>query len=306
MKCKRFAALAAVLLVCLLAGGCSAQSTGGFRVVTSFYPMYIFAQNICAGIDGVTVTNMADRNVGCLHDYQLQTRDMAALYEASALIINGGGMEQFMDKVFSLRSDLPVIVASEGIDMLPSGESHDHDGAHEEHDHANELLNAHVWLDAKLAIVQVGNIAEGLAAADPVHAQAYRDNAAAYKEKLTALDEELTAQLAPLAGKDIITFHEAFAYFAQAYGLHVAGVIEREPGEEPGTREIAETCDLVRSLDVTALFVEPQYPQRAAETIARETGAAIYTLDPAVTGDGAMDSYERAMRENARVLTEAL
>ena len=86
----------------------------------------------------------------------------------------------------------------------------------------------------------------------------------------------------------------------------VAGVIEREPGEDPGTREIAETCDLVRSLGVPALFVEPQYPQRAAETIARETGAAIFTLDPAVTGDGAPDSYERAMRENARVLTEAL
>ena len=305
MQCKRFAALTALLLVCLLAGGCSAQSAEGFRVVTSFYPMYVFAQNVCAGIDGVTVTNMADRSVGCLHDYQLQTRDMATLEEASALIVNGGGMEQFMDKVFSLRTDLPVIVASEGIDMLPSGEAHDHD--HDDgHDHGDELLNAHVWLDPELAIVQVENIAEGLAAADPAHAQAYQDNAAAYVGRLAALDEELSGQLEPLAGADIITFHEAFAYFARAFGLNVAGVIEREPGEEPGTREIAETCDLVRSLGVPALFVEPQYPQRAAETIARETGAAIYTLDPAVTGDGEMDSYERAMRENARVLTEAL
>ena len=311
MQCKRFAALTALLLTCLLAGGCSAQSAEGFRVVTSFYPMYIFAQNVCDGIDGVTVTNMADRSVGCLHDYQLQTRDMATLEEASALIVNGGGMEQFMDKVFSLRTDLPVIVASEGIEMLPSGETHEHDHGDEYdhddgHDHEGELLNAHVWLDPKLAIVQVGNIAEGLAAADPAHAQAYRDNAAAYIQKLTALGEELTTQLAPLAGANIITFHEAFAYFAQAYGLNVAGVIEIEPGEDPGTREIAETCDLVRSLGVPALFVEPQYPQRAAETIARETGAALYTLDPAVTGDGGMDSYERAMRENARVLTEAL
>ena len=305
MQCKRFAALTALLLACLLAGGCSAQSSEGFQVVTSFYPMYVFAQNVCAGIDGVTVTNMADRSVGGLHDYQLQTRDMATLEEASALIVNGGGMEQFMDKVFSLRTDLPVIVASEGIDMLPSDETHEHD--HDDgHDHEGELLNAHVWLDPELAIVQVGNIAEGLAAADPAHAQAYRDNAAAYIQKLTALDVELTEQLAPLAGANIITFHEAFAYFARAFGLNVAGVIESEPGEDPGTREIAEMCDLVRSLGVPALFVEPQYPQRAAETIARETGAALYTLDPAVTGDGEMDSYERAMRENARVLTGAL
>ena len=108
------------------------------------------------------------------------------------------------------------------------------------------------------------------------------------------------------AGADIITFHEAFAYFADAYGLHVAGVIANEPGEEPSTRDIADTCDLVTTLGIRTLFVEPQYPQRAAETIARETGASIYTLDPCVSGDGTKESYETIMRENARVLTEAL
>ena len=108
------------------------------------------------------------------------------------------------------------------------------------------------------------------------------------------------------AGADIITFHEAFAYFADAYGLHVAGVIANEPGEEPSTRDIADTCDLVTTLGIRTLFVEPQYPQKAAETIARETGASIYTLDPCVSGDGTKESYETIMRENARVLTEAL
>ena len=112
--------------------------------------------------------------------------------------------------------------------------------------------------------------------------------------------------LAPVAGERIITFHEAFPYFANAYGIEIAGVIEHEPGEEPGTREIAETCDLVTDLGIRALFVEPQYPQKAAETIARETGAGIYTLDPVVSGDGTKESYETIMRENARVLLEAL
>ena len=111
---------------------------------------------------------------------------------------------------------------------------------------------------------------------------------------------------APFAGADIITFHEAFAYFADAYGLHVAGVIANEPGEEPSTRDIADTCALVTTLGIRTLFVEPQYPQKAAETIARETGASIYTLDPCVSGDGTKESYETIMRENARVLTEAL
>lgn len=296
-----------MMILTLLFSGCAAQTDGQKVIVTSFYPMYILTQNVAAGIDGVTVQNMAEQNVGCLHDYQLQTRDMVTLEGADALVINGGGMEQFMDKVMTLRADLPVIDASEGIEMLPSASEHDHDdhGDHDDHDHEGEVMNAHVWLDPSLAMVQVRNIAEGLANADPDHADAYRSNAEAYILKLEQLKAEIAEQLAPYAGREIITFHEAFTYFAEAFGLHVAGVIATEPGEEPSTRDIADTCDLVNTLGIRTLFVEPQYPQKAAQTIARETGAGIYTLDPCVSGDGSKESYENIMRENAKVLTEA-
>ena len=310
MKRGMLAALLALLL--LVSAGCSAQEQGGgMTIVTTFYPMYVFTLNVADGVEGVTVQNMADQSVGCLHDYQLQTRDMVALEGAGALVINGGGMEQFMDKVIALRADLPVIDASAGIDMLPEDEHEidgDHDDDHDDEDHNghDHDVNAHVWLDPKLAAVQVQNIGEGLAAADPAHADAYRENAAAYAQRLLALDAELSAMLSPVAGERIITFHEAFPYFANAYGIEIAGVIEHEPGEEPGTREIAQTCDLVTDLGIRALFVEPQYPQKAAETIARETGAGIFTLDPVVSGDGTKESYEMIMRENARVLLEAL
>lgn len=295
-----------MMILTLLFSGCAAQTDGQKVIVTSFYPMYILTQNVAAGIDGVTVQNMAEQNVGCLHDYQLQTRDMVTLEGADALVINGGGMEQFMDKVMTLREDLPVIDASEGIEMLPSVSEHDHDDHDDhDHDHEGEVMNAHVWLDPSLAMVQVRNIAEGLANADPDHADAYRSNAEAYILKLERLKADIAEQLAPYAGWEIITFHEAFTYFAEAFGLHVAGVIATEPGEEPSTRDIADTCDLVNTLGIRTLFVEPQYPQKAAQTIARETGASIYTLDPCVSGDGSMESYENIMRENARVLTEA-
>ena len=293
-----------MMILTLLFSGCAAQTDGQKVIVTSFYPMYILTQNVAAGIDGVTVQNMAEQNVGCLHDYQLQTRDMVTLEGADALVINGGGMERFMDKVMTLREDLPVIDASEGIEMLPSVSEHDHDD-HDDHDHEGEVMNAHVWLDPSLAMVQVRNIAEGLANADPEHAEAYRSNAEAYILKLEQLKADIAEQLAPYAGREIITFHEAFTYFADAFGLHVAGVIATEPGEEPSTRDIADTCDLVNTLGIRTLFVEPQYPQKAAQTIARETGASIYTLDPCVSGDGSMESYENIMRENTRVLTEA-
>lgn len=302
---KKRICLLAMLLALALLGGCAAADEEK-TFVTSFYPMYIFAQNIAADVPGVKIVNLAGESTGCLHDYQLKTRDMATLETADALIINGGGMEQFMDKVIAQQPSLPVIDASDGIEMLCSEDEHGHDGHEHGHDHVHEMLNAHVWLDPALAVRQVQNIAEGLAAADSENAQAYLMNAEAYIARINALHEEIKEQLAPLAGSEIVTFHEAFDYFADAYGLHVAAVIAGDSGEEPSTRQIAKLCDLVGSLDVKALFVEPQYPAKTAETIARETGAKIYMLDPVVTGDGSMDSYETLMKENARVLREAL
>ena len=298
MKKSMLSALLALALA--MCSGCAAEEDAGKTIVTSFYPMYVFTQNVVRDVPGVRVVNMASESAGCLHDYQLQTRDMVTLEGADALVINGGGMEQFMDKVIAQRPELPVINASDGIEML-CGED-DHDG----HDHDHGVYNAHVWLDPALAMRQVQNIADGLAAVDSENAEAYQRNAAAYKARLQALHAELSAQLAPLAGSAIVTFHEAFTYFANAYGLVVAGVIANDAGEEPSTRQIAATCDLVKQRQVKALFVEPQYPTKSAETIARETGAKVFTLDPVVSGDGSPESYENAMRENARVLTEAL
>ena len=283
---KRLFLILAVLL--MLSGTAGAED---FQILTTFYPMYILTQNVAGDIDGVQVTNMAEQTVGCLHDYTLQTRDMVLLEEADALVINGGGMEQFMDRVAGAQADLPVIDASQGIEMEPSIEE--------------GLLNSHVWLDPQLAMVQIQNIASGLAGADPAHAEQYRSNAETYIGRLKSLDEEMAEALRPLAGKEIITFHEAFNYLARRYGLVVAGVIANEPGEEPSTRDIAETCDLVARLGIKTLFIEPQYSPTAAKIIAGETGASMYVLDPCVSGNGSPESYEQIQRENVRVLREA-
>ena len=234
---------------------------------------------------------MAAPDTGCLHDYQLLPADMRALEKADVLVINGAGMESFMDKVLLQYPELPVVTASEGIDMLT--DSHGH-------------ANAHVWLNPQLAALQVERIAAALSQLDGAHAAAYAENAQAYAQSLRALGEEMKRALSGVENRRIVTFHEAFPYFAQAFDLEIAGVIEREPGEEPGTRELAEICDLVREKDVKALFAEPQYPNRAAETIARETGARVYALDPIVTGELDKTAYEQKMRENLKTLLEAL
>ena len=264
-----------------------------FRIVTSFYPMYVATINITDGVDGVEVYNMTKPQTGCLHDYQLMTEDMKTLEKADAFVINGAGMEDFMDKVTEQQKKLKVIDASRGIELI-----HDEEGD-----------NPHVWLSVTDAITQVRNIADQLKEADPVHAAQYEKNAAAYIEKLTSLKSEMHAALDNVPHKDIVTFHEAFPYFAQEFKLNIIGVVEREPGTEPTPTELQETIEQVNALPSKVLFTEPQYSPAAAETIARETGAKIYTLDPVVTGEAtpaAKNAYIDTMKNNMKTLQEAL
>ncbi|AEC00242.1 ABC-type metal ion transporter, periplasmic subunit [Selenomonas sputigena ATCC 35185] len=285
--------------LCLLLTGCGGTNTAGggkdgsFHIVTSFYPMYVATINITQGVDGVTVTNMTKPQTGCLHDYQLMTEDMKTLEKADAFVINGAGMESFLDKVVEQQKNLKIIDASKGIELLKDDDEE----------------NPHVWLSVTDAILQVKNIAEQLKAADPKHADAYEKNAAAYIKKLEALKAEMHTELDTVPNKDIVTFHEAFPYFAKEFGLNIISVVEREPGTEPTPAELQATIEQVKKLPVKVLFTEPQYSPSAAETIARETGAKIYTLDPVVTGeanDQALNAYIDTMKKNMETLKTAL
>ena len=294
------------LLCLLLALLCMIAFASAETVVTSFYPIYLFAANLLDGAEGVTLTSLAEPGAGCLHDYQLQTGDMKELAKADAFLINGAGMEGYLEGVFEAFPALTVVDASTGVTLLEDcSDGHDHDHDHG-HDHA---YNAHIWLDASNAVIMVNNLAEGLIAALPAQADVIAANRDAYIARLTALDAEIESALAAVPSKDIITFHEAFPYFANAYGLNVAAVVNRDPDDALSPRALAELCKLVQSLGVPPLFTEPQYEDKAAQTIARETGAAIHTLDPIVTGpatDVPLTYYEDVMRQNLNVLLDAL
>lgn len=290
----------AALLAALLLPACALGQT----IVTSFYPIYVLTLNLTDGIEGLEVRNMAAPSTGCLHDYQLQTGDMKKLAAADAFLINGAGMESYLTNVMETFPDLPVVDASIGIELLCEEEH-----SHEEHDHDHGEYNAHVWLDAGNAQVMVRNLADGLMAACPDSAEAIAANRDAYIVRLAALDEEITLALADLPSKDIITFHEAFPYFANAYGLNVAAVVNREPGDALSPAALAELVKLVKALGAPPLFTEPQYEDIAAQTLARETGAKVYTLDPVVTGpeeNVPLTYYEDVMRANVQVLITAL
>ena len=288
MKIKFFALLfCSAFCFATLQGASAAETT---RVVTSFYPVYIATLNVTAGVPGVEVHNLTSPHIGCLHDYQLTAGDVRKLADADLLLANGAGMETFLGKVQEQAPSLRVVEVSDGIPLM--------DG------------NAHVWVSFEGARQQVDNITTALIEAAPGQADAFRANAEKYKSALAALDEKMRTALAPYAGTPIVTFHEAFPYFARDFNLDLVGVIARESGAEPSARELADTIELVRTRRVKALFAEPQFPDKSVQVIARETGLKVYELDPVVTGPSepseARDAYLRAMGKNLAVLQEAL
>ena len=286
----RKAKLLIILMALILPLGAFAADTGNTKIIASFYPVYIMAKNVVKDVPGVELTDLTPAATGCLHDYALTAFDMKKIAGAQIFIVNGAGMEPFLERVAGQYPGLKVISLSDGINLIKTPDG----------------VNAHVWVSISGAIQEVKNLADGLVKQDPAHAVLYRKNAEDYLTKLGALKEKMHAVLDSYKGREIITFHEAFPYFAAEFGLKIAAVIEREPGSEPSARELAQTIEIIRKTGIKAIFSEPQYPSLSAQTIVRETDAKVYVLDPAVTGPDDAGAYLRITEKNLKTLQEAL
>lgn len=294
---KKVITLALVVLAFTIIGGCGSEKKEekNLKIVTSFYPIYLDTINITRGVSGVEVVNLTPPQTGCLHDYQLTPEDMKLLETADIFVVNGLGMESFLDKVIEAHPDLKIIDASDSPEIVPIIE----DG----------VPNPHVWLSITYSIQQVKNISRKLCELDPERIESYKRQTLDYVDELTTLRDELHISLTMLPNKDIVTFHEAFPYLAKEFGLNVVAVIEREPGTEPTPQELAETIEKINELPHKVIFTEPQYSPKAAETIARETGAQLFELDPIVTGEAKPENlldYVNRMLSNTIALAKAL
>ena len=239
------------------------------------------------------------------------------LTTADILVVNGEGMETFIEKALETCENLNIIEASRGI--LEAHEESEHiehehieyenteheynESDHHEHHHGT---NAHIWVSLSLHIEQVENICDELIILNPKNAGKYRENTEKYIKKLEDLKQKMHEVLDKKENKKIVTFHEAFEFFAEEFNLEIVAVIEREPGTYPSAGEVADIIDLVREKEAKAIFVEPQYSRSAADTIARETNIPVYSLDPIVTGELEKNSYIEIMEQNLKVLEEAL
>ena len=312
---KKLGFLLAIMLFLSVAGYMICQSAGreqlteqeDFLLVTSFYPMYILAQNITDGVDGISVANLTENQTGCLHDYQLTAKDMKLLSKADAFLINGAGMELFIDKVLSQLEELPIIEASHGISLL-EGIAHEHShGEEEEHEHDEEghehNYNGHVWMDMERYQTQISAIVEQLKILLPEKAKELTIAGNKYQNTVQVLLEQLETLKEYTSGLPVVIFHEAFAYLAEALQMEVIAVVSLDEETVPSAGEIAEVIEEINYHGGAFIFIEEAYASHAHKIVA-ETLAEVIYLDPLVTGTGEKDSYFIGMEQNLQTIKE--
>ena len=280
--------LAAAVLLPLALSSCSEAEHSGIRVTASFYPVYIIAENVVGGVPGIDLRSMAQPQTGCLHDYQLTTADMRSLEDTDLFIVNGGGMESFLDNALELFPELDVIDTSAGVTSL---DGHDH--GHTDHDHGE---NSHYWMYPENAVVQAENICGALSEICPEYADEFRQNTNAFKESVSGI-ETFDGK-----GISVCVFNEAFEYLHLSYGFDIAAVVEMDENETPSAKELAEIITEINEGGIDLLIAADDASKTVADTIARETGAGVVVLDPVLTGDPVPERYTEAMNENARIL----
>lgn len=256
------------------------------KIVTSFYPMYIIAENLTSGANNVELLNMADTNVGCLHDYTLNTEDMKKVENADIFISNGLGMEKFIDKIIDSNKAMDIIDSSENIEEIIEDE--------------NET-NAHIWTSIDNYIQQVKNIAKGLENLNQENKSIYQKNADEYIKKLEELKSKFVKEI-NLKEKKAVFLNEAFEYLGNELGLDMINVESDHEESTLSAEKLKTIIDTVKKENIQIILIDKNDNRANAETIANETGAKIYELNSALTGTLDKEAFINAMEENLEVL----
>jgi zinc/manganese transport system substrate-binding protein len=282
-------------LICLalIAAACPARAEVRLNVVASFSILGDFVKNV--GGDRVSVTTLVGPN-GDVHVYTPAPSDAKKVAEAKLVIINGLGLEGWLPRlVQSSGSKAVIVTATEGIAPLKIGSDAD----------------PHAWQSVANARIYVTNIRDALVSADPAAAGIYRTNAETYLAKLDALDRDVREAIAqiPKARHKVISTHNAFGYFAAAYGIDFIAPLGVSTESEPSARDIAGIITQIRSLKIPAVFLENISDPRLIRRIAAETGARVGgTLysDSLTDEKGEAPTYIELVRHNIKALTGAL
>lgn len=318
--------LAAGLIIAYFCGAGTVRKTQKDRtlkVVTSFYPIYIAAENVIGDTEGVTLTNLTGEQTGCLHDYQLTTEDMKHLSKADVFLINGGGMESFLSSVAKQYQDLELVDTSasfakeaaarleeeektadaqNGEEKKASDPQNGHEaeknGSEPEESGEEEESNAHYWMNMADYQKQVQAIADGLSKADPDHAEAYAANARAYQAKIQKLIDASADLKKKLSGRRIIVFHEALEFFAENFDMKTVADLDLDEERQVSANEVSGILGAIRNDGVRLVLAERLYGESMGNTVRSETDAEVLYMNTLVRGKYSKDAYLTGMQSN--------
>jgi len=283
--------IAIIVVIAVIANSTKNENkdNGKFKIVTSFYPIYIMTANITEGAQNIELVNMTDVNVGCVHDYTLSTADMRKIENADVFIQNGLELENFIQKVTTSNKNLQVIDSSENILNLIKEEN---------------KVNPHIWTSISNYIAQVENITKGLKEKNPENAEIYEKNSKEYIQKLTELKLKFEIELQNINGASAVSLNESFEYLGRDLGLNLTTIHTSHEESSISAETLKNVIDMMKQKETKIIIVDVDDDLKNAQTIANETGAKIYKLNSGVTGTLSKEAYISAMKSNLEALKQ--
>ena len=303
-----------VLLAAVTAVACGEEDkgptvagTGPVRVATSISVFGDMVRQV--GGDRVTVISVIPSGAD-VHTFQPAPKDVKKLGDVRAVFLNGHHLEESLMGVIenNVSKQAKIVELSAGMQAIEfEPEAVGPEGKEDEEHEEEEGGNPHFWLDVRNARSYVERIRDTLREVDPEGRSVYDANSTRYLEELDALDREIRSKIEtiPPNQRKLVTFHDAFPYFASAYGLELVGYVVRSPGRSPSAQEIKALGDTLRRQNVKTVFKEPQLNAKLLERAAKDAGVKVDVLySDALTKD--ITSYVEMMRRNADAVARGL
>ena len=293
--------LAAALILSMVSGCGREEPQKGDTILATTYPMYYLTSRLTEGMEDVTVELMISDSVSCLHDYTLTTAQMRKIDRADLVVMNGGGLEDFMASALESVPEENIIAPGDTMET-PIGWLDPKEDPH-------YWLNP-VWYGGAAEIVR-----DALAERYPEQYKLLDFNYRYFWEELCDLRDEMTGLWEGLSCREMITFHDGFAWFAKHMQIEILAAIEEEEGAEASAKEIVEISQLVREHDIPAIFTEVNGSDATANAIGRETGCQVWMLDMLMSGDDVpqdwglekiMEQYISRLKGDLETVREAL
>ena len=294
------ALIAAMLLLLPHAGPAApAGKPAALELAATIFPVADIARRI-AGPDAHVIQILPAG--ASPHTFDLTPAQVRQL-QKTRLIFKIGGVDDWIAGIGESLPHAVIVSLQKNITLMPfheEGHDHGHGAVHEQQE-----FDPHYWLSAENGAIMARTMAEALAEADPARAAVYRSNASAYAGELSLLHREIKAGLSGLKNRKMIVFHDAWRYFAAAYGLEIAAVFQASPGREPTPRDLQDLYARARKFGIKVIFSEPQLPSPSLEPMLADLGLKLVVLDP-LGGHAPGDSYVKLLRRNAQALLGAL